>query len=267
VRAPRATLLDRAPTGVLLLGALFASALIHATAVRAAAAFGRRGDARPARAEDVRVALVDRPEPPPPPPPTPAVPMGAPKPRFVRTHAPAPAAAPPSPSPQPPAPTPAPAPADAPPAAQPPVLMPGVSLSATTAVGGMGVRVGDGGRVGGGGGRAAGGGEGEPAGTKPVAPGYALTEEPVFLDNVSAADIRRYYPEEARKAKVEGAVRMRLLVDDDGTVARASVLADPTSMFARAAMKVARLYRFKPAKIDGRRVATEIEFTIHFELD
>jgi TonB family protein len=131
----------------------------------------------------------------------------------------------------------------------------------------MSVRAGDGGRVGGGGGRASGGGEGEPSGTKPIAPAYALTEEPVFLDNVSAADIRRYYPEEARKAKVEGAVRMRLLVDDDGSVARASVLADPTSMFAHAAMKVARLYRFKPAKIDGRRVATEIEFTIHFELD
>jgi len=30
---------------------------------------------------------------------------------------------------------------------------------------------------------------------------------------------------------------------------------------------VARRYRFKPAKIQGRRVATEIEFTIHFKLD
>jgi TonB family protein len=265
VCAPRATALDRAPVGVLLLGALLASALIHATAVRAAARFGR-SDAPPAHAEQVKVALVERPEPPKPPPPALAVPIGTPKPRFTRSHAPAPAAKAPSPSPEPPAPTPEPVPADAPPANQPPVLMPGVSLSATTAVGGMSVRAGDGGRVGGGG-RAAGGGEGEPSGQKPIAPAYALTEEPVFLDNVSAADIRRYYPEEARKAKVEGAVRMRLLVDDDGTVARATVLADPTSMFSRAAMKVARLYRFKPAKIEGRRVATEIEFTIHFELD
>jgi protein TonB len=60
---------------------------------------------------------------------------------------------------------------------------------------------------------------------------------------------------------------VRLLVDADGSVARAVVTSDPTGMFARAAVRVARLYRFRPAKVSGRAVATEIDFTIHFELD
>ena len=60
---------------------------------------------------------------------------------------------------------------------------------------------------------------------------------------------------------------LKIAATSRSTVARATVLADPTSMFARAAVQLAGRYGFKPAKIQGRRVATEIEFTIHLELD
>ena len=266
IRPAPAGVLDRAPAAVLLLGALCASVLVHVAAVRAGVSL-RGGHEPPVTApEQIHVTLVDRPPPPPAEPPKLAVAVGTPKPRFVRTRAPGP----PTPAPAPPAP-PAPAPV-APPteAAKPaaaPVLMPGVALSATTATGGMAVPIGGGGPPGGGGGRAPGGGDGESFGTKPLAPAYAVDEPPVFLDNVSPADIRRYYPEEARKAKIEGAVRMKLTIDDDGTVARAIVVDDPTGMFNRAAVKLGRMYKFRPAKMGGRRVATEIEWTIHFELD
>jgi TonB family protein len=94
-----------------------------------------------------------------------------------------------------------------------------------------------------------------------------LTEQPVFLDNVSAAEMQKYYPEEARKAQIEGAVRLKLRVDAEGAVTRATVVTDPSGIFSHAAVKVALIYRFRPAKINNRRVATEIEFTIHFELE
>jgi TonB family protein len=145
--------------------------------------------------------------------------------------------------------------------------MPGVSLSATTAIGGLSVRTGNGGgSVGASGtpGEAAGGAES--AGGKETVPGYMLTEEPKFLDNVSDAEMHRYYPEEARKAKIEGAVRLKLRIDAGGAVTRATLVSDPSGLFGRAAAKVALVYRFKPAKINNRRVATEIEFTIRFEL-
>ncbi|MES1210143.1 MAG: energy transducer TonB [Pseudomonadota bacterium] len=89
----------------------------------------------------------------------------------------------------------------------------------------------------------------------------------MFLDNVSSAEMRRFYPEEARKAKLEADVRVKLLVDEQGQVARATLVSDPSGAFGRAALKVARLYRFKPARLNDRRVATEIAFVIHFELN
>jgi hypothetical protein len=50
-------------------------------------------------------------------------------------------------------------------------------------------------------------------------------------------------------------------------VLKVVVTDDPGQGFGPAAAKLARLYRFKPARIDGRAVATEIPFTIRFVLD
>jgi len=62
-------------------------------------------------------------------------------------------------------------------------------------------------------------------------------------------------------------VRVLLTVDADGKVARPRLVSDPGNGFGAAALALARLYRFKPAKIEGRPVATEIPFTIRFVLD
>jgi protein TonB len=123
------------------------------------------------------------------------------------------------------------------------------------------------------GGRHGGGsGSGGPGNGKPYKAGEfvdlsGLTEEPIFLDNVSAAEVERFYPPVARAEHFEGAVAVKLIVDDDGSVARVTVVSDPGHGLGAAAAKVARLYRFKPAKVDGRPVATEILFKVHFELN
>ena len=110
-------------------------------------------------------------------------------------------------------------------------------------------------------------GEGKPYHAQELVASYGLTEEPVFLDNVSPEQMRRLYPEAARREKIEDVVRVKLIVDDDGSVAKVTVVTEPGNGFREAALKVARLYRFKPARVNGRAVATEIAFTIHFVLD
>ena len=255
VPGERAGAVDRLPPLLLLGAAVLVSAGAHLAAGAAMPRWRPSLDQPAPRPQRVEVAVVE-------------------KPAAVAQAAPAPLPAAPTPRPRrhsaPERPA-APAPAETPPVAepappgpQPPVLLPGLALSAITA-GTMGVNAGHGA------GPAAGApppsDSGEGGGVEDVVPGYALTEEPVFLENVSPAQVRRYYPEEARRARIEGAVLVKLTVDGSGQVVRVRVIDDPGHGFGPAAARLARLYRFRPARVDGRPVATEIQFTIHFELD
>jgi protein TonB len=253
--------LDRAPVALLLAGAALLSAAAHLGGMGLASRMRRGAPPRPPAPAQIRVAVVEKPAPPA----AASAPDLAPPavPERPRRRQPRPEA------PRPPTPPPEAAPATekepGPPGPEPPVLVPGLSLSATTTGGTLGVKPGSGP---GAPGRPTDDG-GESGGRGPVSfvPGYALTEEPVFLDNVSPAQVRRFYPEEARKARIEGVVVAKLAVDDLGKVIRVKVIDDPGHGFGEAAARLARLYRFKPAKVDGKAVATEIQFTIRFELE
>jgi periplasmic protein TonB len=149
--------------------------------------------------------------------------------------------------------------------APPPVFIAGISMSSTSDQGSFKVGVGNTLH-----------GKPEEKGAKPeemkpykaerYAPQHLVNEPPVFLDNVGDAEMRRHYPEAARKDEVEGDVRTRLTIDDDGSVVKVVVLSHPGHGFDEAARKLARLYHFTPAKVDGVAVATEVVFTIRFEL-
>jgi protein TonB len=91
-----------------------------------------------------------------------------------------------------------------------------------------------------------------------------VTKLPEVLDaSVPASE----YPPQARRAGKEGVVQLRLLVGVDGRVAEARVVSDPGYGFGEAAVRVAkRYYRFRPARAGDEPVATEIPFTIRFEL-
>ena len=95
---------------------------------------------------------------------------------------------------------------------------------------------------------------------------HLLTEPPELLDTVGDAERRRLYPEEARRGGMEAEVRVRLTIDDDGSVVDVKVSESPGYGFDDATRKLVRLYRFKPAHVNGTSVATELPFTIHFEL-
>jgi periplasmic protein TonB len=223
------------------------------------------------RATPVEVEIVETRPPPPaplpaaePPPPAPAPPpRPLPRPRRI-------AAAPPVPLPRDAPPPPpraeaAPPPPNAPPPAnaKPGPVRIGVSMSSTTTAGGEAAPVGNTLY-----GRPAGRAE-DPATAKPYrSEKYVAPTQVTTLPEPLGCDIpREAYPEEAKRLGLEGDVRLRLAVDEEGRVVDVKVLKDPGHGLADAAVRnVKRYCRFRPARRNAEAVATEIPFTLHFEL-
>ncbi|GEJ58611.1 energy transducer TonB [Anaeromyxobacter diazotrophicus] len=216
------------------------------------------------RATPVEVELVEAPKAlpaPEPPRPEPAreAPRSPPRPPRV-AKLPAPREAPPPRAPPAPPPPNAPPPPDASRAAPPRI---GISMESTTTAGGVAAPVGNTLY-----GRPPERAE-DPAAVKPYrAERYAAPSQVTTLPEPLGCEIpKAEYPEEARRLGVEGEVRLRLLVDEEGRVREARVVRDPGHGFGAVAARAARAYcRFRPARKDGAAVATEIPYTIRFEL-
>ncbi len=75
------------------------------------------------------------------------------------------------------------------------------------------------------------------------------------------------YPPDAAAAGVEGSVVLTLVIGEDGEV-RSAVVVDPGPHpgFAAAALHAVQQFRFRPAEIDGRPTAVEIEYRYDFVL-
>jgi protein TonB len=77
---------------------------------------------------------------------------------------------------------------------------------------------------------------------------------------------RGEYPPDALAQGLEATVVLRLLIDETGKVAEATVAEDPGHGFAEAAVRVAKRYfRFEPARRGEERVTTWLRFTVRFE--
>jgi TonB family protein len=76
-----------------------------------------------------------------------------------------------------------------------------------------------------------------------------------------------FYPEEARQRRIEGDVKLRLLIDADGSLAKVEVIVDPGSGLGAAGARAIRQFRFGPGKVNGQPVATTITYTLQFVLN
>lgn len=78
----------------------------------------------------------------------------------------------------------------------------------------------------------------------------------------------RDYPEEARRLGIEGQIKVRILVNADGTVSEAKIL--PPGLghgLDQMALKLAKKLRFKPARdANDQAVAVRITWTFNFKL-
>jgi protein TonB len=219
--------------------------------------------ARAHRPDKVDVEIVEtvkprplEPKPPPPEPPKPAEPV---KMRPAKRIA---LKTPPPPTNQPPPETPPPEtpPPTSAPAAPGPVHL-GLSLSSTSTGGGFAAPVGNslGGKPSG---RQAAAPAGDDIG--PVAHAAALTVQPEPIDVSIPA---REYPKAALDAGFEGSVVLKIVIDSNGRVRRATVVKDPGYGLGAAAAKAAKQYfRFKPGEVNGQIVNTDWTFTVTFEL-
>ncbi len=75
------------------------------------------------------------------------------------------------------------------------------------------------------------------------------------------------YPREARQRRLEGWVRVRFMIEPDGSVSDARVVeAEPRRVFDREAVRAILRWKFKPRIVDGVAVAREAEQMITFSM-
>ncbi|RKH12683.1 energy transducer TonB [Corallococcus sp. CA053C] len=168
------------------------------------------------------------------------------------------AAKPPPPSEAPPPPNDTPPPE---PQAKPPPLVVGMTMSSTTSAGSFAAPVGN---------TAYGKANGTAKDPKDVkgysapkyVPVYQVDSEPTV-----ASEVKIPYPDEARRAGIEGTVTLSITIDADGKVGTVKVISGPGYGLNEAARDAIRRFRFKPAIKGGEAVATEMKYSYTFLLD
>ncbi len=91
---------------------------------------------------------------------------------------------------------------------------------------------------------------------------YLVSAMPVL-----ETDFRIPYPAGARKAKVQGRVLMKLLIDAAGGVRRAILISGPGYGLNEAAVDAMKNFHFRPARVQDHPVAVEIQFAYNFVLE
>ncbi len=234
--------------------------MILSIGVHSLAVVWARYNARPDKVEKKPIEMVIipvevKPPEPPPPPPEPEKKPEPPKPKLpppVKVAV----VKPPPPEPPPPI-------EEAPkePPKEPPPLFVGVKMSSTSTTGGITAPVGN----------TAYGAMPKvapaPAEVKPYnAPKYvppgAADRDPEVAD-----EFKIPYPDEARRAGIEGTVRLRIVVDTEGRVVDVKVLNGPGYGLNDAARDAIRKFKFKPAMKGGESVSTTMVYNYTFLLD
>ena len=85
---------------------------------------------------------------------------------------------------------------------------------------------------------------------------------PKLIDKVNPV-----YPEEARKAKVEGVVILGARIDKEGNVSNVMVIKSKESLLNEAAMDAVRKWKYEPMVIEGKPVEAVFTVTISFKLN
>lgn len=75
------------------------------------------------------------------------------------------------------------------------------------------------------------------------------------------------YPYKAKRLEIEGYVKIKFLVDEEGTVSSVSVLdASPKGVFEDSVLQTLPSWKFSPGKVVGEPVSSWVVTTIRFEL-
>jgi protein TonB len=94
----------------------------------------------------------------------------------------------------------------------------------------------------------------------PPGPGDGSVTQPVPVNQPNPV-----YPEAAKRDKIQGVVRLAVLIGKDGTVKDARVV-QSVSALDQAAVDAVRQWTFRPGTRDGEPVDTKVELSINFTL-
>lgn len=100
----------------------------------------------------------------------------------------------------------------------------------------------------------------EPVNNKPIQVGGAVLKPEVIVRTEPR------YTEMARKARVEGVVILKAIIDERGYVTDVQLLRGQPMGLDQAAMDAVRTWRFKPATLHGQPVKVYFNLTVNFTL-
>lgn len=80
-------------------------------------------------------------------------------------------------------------------------------------------------------------------------------------------EVKAQYPEEAKKAGVDGPVHAELVIGRDGKVRHVHILQGPGHGLNESAINALRQFEFQPAFKGNESVAVKIRYTYRFKLD
>ncbi len=75
------------------------------------------------------------------------------------------------------------------------------------------------------------------------------------------------YPQQAKEARIEGAVRLSVLINELGQVREVSVLEGPGYGLNEAATDALKQFQFSPAEVEGQKVSVRIVYVYRFKLE
>ncbi|MNJ91354.1 Gram-negative bacterial tonB protein [compost metagenome] len=79
-------------------------------------------------------------------------------------------------------------------------------------------------------------------------------------------EVKASYPEEAKKARVDGPVNLEVLIDRKGVVREVKVLSGPGFGLNESAIEALKQFEFQPARRGDEPVAVKIRYTYRFKL-
>jgi TonB family C-terminal domain len=100
-----------------------------------------------------------------------------------------------------------------------------------------------------------------PAPTQTVFEVYEVDESPQPI-----VQVQPEYPEEARKAGLEGKVIVAAVVDENGDVIEASILYSGNPIFNEVALNAVKKIKFKPARLKDKPVKAIVRIPFVFKL-
>ena len=86
-------------------------------------------------------------------------------------------------------------------------------------------------------------------------------KEPVQISRVQPT-----YPEEARKNRIQGLVKLSAVIDAKGTVTKVEPIESPDPTLTEAAVEAVKKWTYKPATLKGKPVKVIMTITVSFKL-